>query len=87
MSLSSSWARFTLLLIIWTLLVLATVATIVLMLSEMVEAHSMVKTINMTTPYTEKLVIIAKSAFHVLMAILYAVILLALVILDIAVAK
>jgi hypothetical protein len=67
--------------------VLATVATLVLMVSEIVDAYNTAKTINITTPHTEKLVIVQHSTFHVLMAILYAVILLALVILDIVVAK
>jgi 3-dehydroquinate dehydratase len=57
------------------------------MISEMVEAHQLVKTINTTTHHIEKLVIIAKSSTHTLTAMLYAIILLVLVVLDIVVAK
>lgn len=89
MSQSTSWIRFTLLLIIWTILVLATVAVITLMILEIAEAHSILRTIDNAShiPLTEKLLIIVNSSSHILMAMLYAIILLTLVVLDIAVAK
>jgi len=89
MSQSTSWIRFTLLLIIWTILVLATVAVITLMILEIAEAHSILRTIDNAShiPLTEKLLTIVNSSSHILMAMLYAIILLTLVVLDIAVAK
>jgi hypothetical protein len=67
--------------------VLATIAVLILMVSEIAEAHQIAKTINITTQYIEKLVIIAHSSLHILLAIVYAIILLILVVLDIVVAK
>jgi hypothetical protein len=87
MSLSTNWTKFTILLIIWAILVLATVTVMILMVSEIAEAHHMLRTINTTTSYIEKLLIIAHSSSHILTAMLYAIILLTLVILDIVVAK
>ena len=89
MSQSTSWIRFTLLLIIWTILVLATVAVITLMILEIAEAHSILRTIDNAShiPLTEKLLTIVNRSSHILMAMLYAIILLTLVVLDIAVAK
>jgi len=79
--------RFIALLIIWTLLLIATFITLTLMISEITEAQQLVKIMNLTTPYMEKLVIIVHSTSHTLLALLYAVLLTLLVALDIVVAK
>jgi predicted secreted protein len=87
MSLSSSWTRFTVLLIIWIILAFATITTALLMIMEIAEAYHLIQTINISTPYIEKLMIITHSSSHILMGMLYAIILQTLVILDIVVAK
>jgi len=79
--------RFTALLILWTFLLIATFITLFLMITEIAEAQHLVRIINITTPYIEKLLIIVHSSSHILLAMLYAVLLAILVVLDIVVAK
>jgi hypothetical protein len=57
------------------------------MILEISEAHHLLLKIINTTPYTEKLLIIAHSSSHILLAILYAILLIPLIVLDIVVVK
>jgi hypothetical protein len=84
---NTSWPRFASLLILWTLLLTATFTVLLMMVPEVVEASKLLKAINTTTPYLEKLALIAQSSAHVLLAMLYAILLLILVVLDIEVAR
>jgi hypothetical protein len=83
------WVRLLLLLLILCPLLIATVATAWLLVREVMDAGRLVKAINinMSMPYTERLITIAVSGYHVLKAICCSIVLLALLLLDIVVVK